>query len=158
MIYPNGWPAIIAVYGNPLDFLNDKATWQQRFVTKALRYPLPYVIGDVLVTRVTAHRLVIDDLVERLAHAWELTADKTRIRYGGCYNWRPKRTNAAQFSTHTLAIAVDLDPARNVLGAPWDPDTGVPAPVLEDFERAGWTSGKDWHTPDPMHLQAASGY
>lgn len=160
MTYPHGLPAILAAYGNPFPFCDDKSAWEaQTLVTRVLKHPLPYAYHEgVTVTRIRAHRLIVDVLVELLAKAVELPGVSIdRLRYGGSYCWRAMR-GGMQLSTHTWGIAVDLDPARNQRGTPHNPAIGLPMQVIELFEDAGWTSGARWSVPDPMHAQAGDGY
>lgn len=157
-IKPHGLPAILAVYGNPFDYVNDKAAWETRILAiRPLRYPLPYAYADVEVARVRAHFLVVEELVEILAHAVETGVPRDRLKYGGCYCWRPIR-GGYSLSLHTWGAAIDLDPMRNPLGVTWNPDIGLPGVVIDVFEKAGWTTGAHWSRPDPGHCQAASGY
>lgn len=159
-ILPHGLPAIMATYGAPLQFVNDKAAWEaQTLVTRNLVIPLPYAYGPATITRIRAHWLVADLFVEFLAKAAERTAsDLTRIAYGGCYCWRAMRGGSGRLSTHTWGIAIDLDPARNALGMAWDSGVGLPAPVVELAEAMGLVWGGRWTRPDAQHLQVAGGY
>jgi hypothetical protein len=159
MIYPSGLPGLLATYGNPWPYLEDKRAWEDLILaTRPLRYPLPYAYDRVIeVKTIRAHKLVVDALVEILAHAIEAGIEPGRISYGGCYVWRAKR-GGTRLSTHTWGVAIDLDPARNPLGKAHDPAFGLPMKVVELFEDAGWTAGARWDRPDPMHFQAAESY
>jgi len=150
----------MAAYGNPFPFVDDKVAWEaQTLVTRILKHPLPYAYREgVTVTRIRAHRLIADQLVELLAKAVELPGVSIdRLKYGGTYCWRPMR-GGLQLSSHAWGIATDLDPARNIRGEAHNPTIGLPMAVIELFEAAGWTSGVGWSVPDPMHVQALSGY
>lgn len=158
MTFPHGLPAIIAHYGNPFDFVDHPAEWESlQLATRPLRYPLPYAYAPVTISRVRAHRLVVEPLVELLAKAFETGVEPSRIAFGGTYAWRAKR-GSTRLSTHTWGIAVDLDPGRNPQHQRYEPQHGIPMAVVDLFEAAGWTWGGRWSDPDPMHFQAAGGY
>jgi hypothetical protein len=159
---PHGLPALLSTYGNPFDYVDRKETWEASILeSRTLVTPLPYAYGPAMVGRIRAHRLVVDELVDLLADAAAIVTalglPLDRIAYGGCYCWRPIRGSTTRLSTHTWGIAVDLDPARNQLGMPHDPETGLPFPVVDRFEAAGWTAGLRWNRPDPQHFQRAGG-
>lgn len=68
--------------------------------------------------------------------------------WDGCFNIRPKR-NGASMSTHSWAIAIDVNAAWNRMGN---------RPLLSDgfvrcFKDAGFDWGGDWRVPDGMHFQ-----
>jgi len=81
-----------------------------------------------------------------------------RMKYGGCYQWRPKWM-AAQLSLHTWGIAVDLEPAENPLGEPWADDGRRLHPaIIDTFKKRGWFWGGEFEkTLDPQHFQWAAG-
>lgn len=158
MTYPHGYPAIIAAYGNPIAYVNEHRAWEDAaLASRPLTHPLPYAYGSATITRITAHHLVVDAFVELLAKAVETGCDIQRLAYGGCYSWRAKRMST-QLSLHTWGVAIDLDPAHNIMGKPHDPVDGLPMPVIELAERMGMTWGGIWTVPDSMHIECASGY
>jgi hypothetical protein len=57
-------------------------------------------------------------------------------------------------STHSWAIAIDLNWATNAPGTRGDLDAGI----VEVFERFGFEWGGRWSYKDPMHFQYATGY
>lgn len=79
------------------------------------------------------------------------------------YNVRRKRGGGASsgvrdWSTHSWAIALDIDPPLNPWGnKPSAPLMQHPA-FLATFRAAGWSVGADWRNPDTMHVQAVRGY
>lgn len=157
---PVGRAGIVATYGDPLEFVDRKDRWEAAIlVRRELPFPIPYAYGPATVHAIRAHRLVVDDLVECLWEAHDQGVPAERLVYGGCYCWRPKRTNGTDLSTHTWAIAVDLDPAHNMSGLPWRDDGRMLHPTLvRCFQARGWVWGDGFPTPDPMHFQAATGY
>jgi len=156
---PHGLPQILAVYGNPWDFVNDKPAWEERILeTVPLHTPLPYAYGPQEVGRIRGHRLVVRDVADALQACLDRGVPRERLAYGGMYCWRPQRGHLA-LSTHTWGIAVDLDPGRNPLGKPWDGGTTMMHPlVVEEFERRGFVWGGRWGRPDCQHFQACDGY
>jgi hypothetical protein len=81
---------------------------------------------------------------------------KSKIRtFGGCYNYRPKRTSG-KLSTHSWGIGIDLNPETNAQGKPGDMHPGV----VEIFREFGFKWGGDWSgkSKDPMHFQFCTGY
>jgi hypothetical protein len=158
--FPSGLDAILATYGNPLDYASDHALWETTaLLTLPLVTPLPYAYGDVTITRIRAHYAIVDDLVTLLGQAAALCIDDlSRVAFGGTYAWRAKRT-ADELSLHTWGVAIDLNPRADRQGVPYDPLTGVPQSVVDLFEAAGWCWGGRFTTdPDPMHFQAAFDY
>lgn len=92
----------------------------------------------------------------------------------GCFNVRPKRSNAAQLSLHSWGVAVDINAAENPSKTirsidDWNrrPRYAMPDAWVQAFKLIGWTWGGDFvrHDEesargfwDPMHMQFASGY
>lgn len=103
---------IIKKYGKPGDVKN--------FVM----IPLPYkfrISWDLATTvnRMQCHRLVADKLKNIFAEILEVYGLDEIQRlgidlFGGCYNFRKMR-GGSDWSRHSWAIAIDLDPERNQL-------------------------------------------
>lgn len=67
-----------------------------------------------------------------------------------CFNWRVIR-GGTSLSRHAHAIAVDIDPARNVYNGEV---TTIPSYVIQIGVDCGLDWGGRWHDPvDPMHFQ-----
>lgn len=158
-IAPHGAPAIIRTYGNPLDYVESKPAWEHLALeVRPLPFLLPYAYGPALISRVRAHRLIVDRLRDLLVTCADRGVQLDRMAYGGCYMYRAQRL-AAKLSTHAWGIALDLDPANNELGIPWDGGKiMLSSLIVETFEEAGWTWGGRWERPDCMHMQFAAGY
>jgi hypothetical protein len=75
--------------------------------------------------------------------------------FGGCYNFRVKGGGSA-ISTHSWAIAVDVNPGTNLMGTAGDLHPGV----VDIFREHGFKWGGDWKVrgKDPMHFQFCTGY
>ena len=158
LIAPHGRPAVIRTFGNPLEYVQNKEAWEELILEQyGLRYPLPYAYGSVTIRAVRAHKLVIGLMTEALTKCHEAGVPDDRLPYGGIYCWRAVRGQAV-LSMHTWAIAVDLAPATNPLGAVWrDDGVMMPPKVIEVFEGLGFTWGGRWDRPDPQHFQFCSG-
>lgn len=120
---------IIAKYGQPGDALN--------LTTIQLPYPMA-LDWDITksVSKMTCHRLVADQLIAIFndiltAYGPEKIRELGIDQFAGCFNHRPKRGCETQYaaaiergdmegaagylSTHSWAIAIDLDADRNKL-------------------------------------------
>lgn len=88
-----------------------------------IRAPFPLVVAwdkQVLVQKLTCHKKiatplsnVFDDLLA--AYGKQKLRDLHIDYYGGLYNLRKMRGSATRWSRHAWAIAIDLDPERNLL-------------------------------------------
>jgi D-alanyl-D-alanine carboxypeptidase len=160
-VRPNGSQQVIQTFGDPRPFVNDKAQWEQQALqTQPLPRPLIYAYDTTQkITRVRAHRLLTEHLVATLEECLSRGVPLQRIKYGGCYQWRAKRTAAGELSLHTWGIAVDVEPAENPLGEPWvDNGVRLDPRIIHAFKDLGWFWGGDFqHTKDPQHFQWATG-
>lgn len=159
MTAPHGLPAIIRTFGNPLEHLEHKAVWEHTALDfRVLPTALPYAYGDVLVKTIRGHKRIVDVVVAALMECLANGVAPDRIAYGGMYSFRAKRSSP-KLSTHAWGIAIDLDPARNPMGKPWDGGAAMmPAAAVKAFEERGFVWGGRWDQPDCMHFQMAAGY
>jgi len=103
---------IIKRYGQPGDTDN--------FTTIVLPYPMR-IAWDIThtVNKITCHKLVakqLTDVFNELLHEYGYDEIK-RLGidlFGGCYNFRKMR-GGSEWSVHSWACALDLDPSRNGL-------------------------------------------
>ena len=105
---------IIKRYGQP------NITGEGYLVTIDLPYPMRLAWDlNTTVTKMRCHKLVSENFkavfaeilkVYGYAKIKELGIDL----YGGCFNYRKMR-GGSSYSTHSWGIALDLDPARNLL-------------------------------------------
>ena len=74
--------------------------------------------------------------------------------WGGCFVYRKKRASGTELSTHAYGAADDWNPAENRQGT----HGNMPQWWVNIWKSENWTWGGDWDNPDPMHVQACSGY
>lgn len=157
---PVGRAAVIATFGNPIEYVNTKPIWE----SSALAYvdlpsSLIYAVDTtVLITRIRAHKLIVDHLAQTLMACLAAGVPADRMKYGGCYCWRAERGSATALSLHTWGIAIDLDPVENPRGKPWVDDGIMLHPtIIQTFAANGWHWGNGFNVPDPQHHQFATG-
>jgi hypothetical protein len=157
---PHGLEQVKNTFGDPRPFVNQKEVWESMVLdTRELPIELVYAFDtSQKVRRVRAHDRIVDLLVVTLMECFSRGVKPTRLKYGGCYSWRAKRTSTS-LSLHTWGIAVDLEPAENPLGQPWvDDGKRLDPRIIEVFKGRGWFWGGEFGgTPDPQHFQWASG-
>lgn len=140
------------------------ATWEKSHLTV---FPAPYPMvaawdHSARISRIRCHQKVAPSLQRVLqgilAHfGSEAAVQRNRMHlWGGCYNYRPVRFGN-RLSVHAWGAAIDLDPDRNPLGAPYTEGVGmIPMEVVGLFEAEGWKWGGRFSSrPDCMHFQAA---
>ena len=149
---------IIAKYGKPDDDGSDY------LVTLNLPYPMRLAWDtDTTVTRIRCHRLIKDKLSavfnDLLAHYGLAEIKRLGIDlFGGCFAFRKMR-GGNDYSRHSWAIAIDLDPARNSLKA-----TAKTArfarpeykPMIDIFYKHGFVSLGREKNYDWMHFEIGS--
>lgn len=103
---------IIATFGEPGD--------TSRFKTIYLPYPMRIAWDKTkVVSKMMVHELAADSLQSIFQEILD-TYGLEKIQklgidlFGGCYNFRKMR-GGTQWSVHSWALAIDLDPARNGL-------------------------------------------
>jgi hypothetical protein len=102
---------IIAKYGPPGD---------TRLTMITLPYPMRIAWDlSTKVQRMQCHRLIADKLVKVFTEILEVYGYEKIVElgidlFGGCYNFRQMR-GGSEWSRHSWGIAIDLDPARNLL-------------------------------------------
>lgn len=149
MTPPDGLDEIKAAFGDPAvpDF--EAAS----IVSFELPYPLVY--GTAMVRKTQAHRLIAPVFVAALAEIKSEGFADRASHYGGIFAQRPIRgSKTGRLSTHSWGIAIDLNPAQNVLGT-----FGRMHPaVIAIMGRHGFLWGGYFKRRDPMHFQYATGY
>jgi hypothetical protein len=174
---PNGRDEIEQVFGNPAKsngMLNE--AWEAEFIR---RVPPPngwqlYYQDDkkiVQVSGIRIHRLLRDSFIGVLDEIWDFakidignsaTDEKIRLwlhanrldLHGGGFNFRPI-TGGTGLSLHSYGIAIDWDPIHNPRKKPL---TGtLPDWWYSIWAKFGWSDGRHFKVPDPMHVQFATG-
>ena len=74
--------------------------------------------------------------------------------HGGGFNFR-KITAGSSLSLHAYGIAIDWDPDHNPRGKPLTKT--LPDWWFDIWKNHGWSDGRHFPTPDPMHVQFATG-
>lgn len=174
---PNGYREIEEMFGNPANAdgtLNE--AWEGRNIRKI---PPPdgwqlYYQEDGRLTEVTGirlHRLLADSFVSVLDEIWSVAARECgggasngdirawlhqhcMDQHGGGFNFR-KITAGTKLSLHSYGIAIDWDPDHNPRQKPLT--CTLPDWWFDIWHRHGWSDGRRFRTPDPMHVQFATG-
>lgn len=174
---PDGLPEILATFGNPAngDGTLDEA-WEGQNISRVAPpdgWELFYQAdsGPVRVSAVRLHRLVEDSFHSVLADIWAYaklqigpSAGSDDIRawlhrrrldqHGGGFNFRPI-TGGRRLSLHSFGIAIDWDPEHNPRQKPLS--RSLPDWWYQIWADHGWHDGRSFRTPDPMHVQFATG-
>jgi lysozyme family protein len=162
MVWPRESSELDAFYGDPRGpgGTAPSPAWEVANLTD-VDVPWQMHYGATPVTRIRIHRKCAESLARILAAIWDhygrgqgqivaVNLDK----FGGSYNFRPNRNNAAKLSVHSYGAALDLAPDQNANGKPWQPGM-MPIAVVKIFAAEGWAWGGQFGgTKDCMHFQA----
>ena len=174
---PRGYAEIIQTFGNPFkaDLTVDEVWTRKNIAT--VKPPPDWKLyyqqdaGIVRVSGMQLHRALHDSFTLVMTDIWnhaaaELGAAATTQSiqtwlhasrldlYGGSYNPRLKRGGNAP-SLHSWGIAIDWDPLNNPRKKPLT--RTLPNWWYDIWALHGWSDGRAWKTPDPMHVQFATG-
>ena len=174
---PNGRKEIEAMFGNPAKSdgnLNE--AWEGENIRKIpppdgwhLFYQDDHAV--VPVSGIRMHKLLEDVFHGVLDDVWNFAKDqiggspsqdairdwlhKRRLDlHGGGFNFR-KITAGSKLSLHAYGIAIDWDPDHNPRGKPLTKT--LPDWWFDIWKNHGWSDGRHFPTPDPMHVQFATG-
>ena len=146
---------IIAKYGKPDDDGSDY------LVTMILPYPMRLSWDlKTSITKIRCHRLIHDKLkavfTDILAHYGLAEIQRLGIDlFGGCFAFRKMR-GGSDYSRHSWAIAIDLDPVRNGLKTSWaKAQFSKPEykPMLDIFYKHGFVNLGKEKNYDAMHFE-----
>jgi len=146
---------LISKYGKP------NVTGEGYLVTINLPYPMRLAWDlNTKVSRMSCHKLVADKFLavfnDLLAHYGYAKIVELGIDlFGGCFNFRKMR-GGSDWSRHSWGLAVDIDPARNLLK-----ETSKTArfarpeykPMIDIFYKHGFVSLGVEENRDFMHFQ-----
>lgn len=163
MILPNGFDELVKGFGDPRPYLasGDSREWEDEIlVSIPLPFPLRYYWGkgasDFAVSKsLRVHKMAAEVFTLTLECVQREGLAGFVDHHGGAYAFRQKR-GSAKLSTHVWALAHDLNPRDNPMGAPGN----MNADVIAIYAAHGWTWGGTWigKKCDPMHFQLVSGY
>lgn len=174
---PDGVAEIEAMFGNPANSdgtLNE--AWEGANIRK-IPPPDGWLLyyqsdsGLVSVSGIRMHRLLEDSFVAVLDDIWSNVAarlgpgasndqirkwlhTKRLDQHGGGFNFR-KITGGSRPSLHSYGIAIDWDPDHNPRQRPLTKT--LPDWWYAIWKDHGWHDGRRFPTPDPMHVQFATG-
>jgi hypothetical protein len=161
LVAPVGLEQIIASFGNIYDYLQSDGSLDPRWESDQLgrakmAFPLPLSWDQTkLAKSIYCHKKLVPVFTDVLAAVQREGLQGKLRTYGGCYNFRGKRTGS-KLSTHSWGIAIDLNPETNCQGSAGNLDEAI----VDIFRRFGFKWGGDWtgKTKDPMHFQFCTGY
>jgi hypothetical protein len=177
MTTPNGRPEIEAMFGNPANSNGTlNAAWEAVNIQKIAPpdgWRLFYQDDTGLkpVSGIAMHHLLKDTFVAVMADVWNVAkkqigdgASDDAIRawlherrldqHSGGFNFRPI-TGGHKLSLHSYGIAIDWDAGHNPRRTPLT--RTLPDWWYDIWKTHGWTDGRHFPTPDPMHVQFATG-
>lgn len=174
---PHGRAEIIALCGNPSqpNGMLDPA-WEAANIVlvKPPGWALWYQgdSGPVPSRGIRMHRVVRESFLDVMADVWRHATNEAPLNpvkwlherrldlHGGGFTYRAI-TGGKALSLHAYGIAIDWDPAHNPRGHAANgigplPYT-YPEWAYEIWASHGWSDGRHFLVPDPMHVQAAVG-
>jgi hypothetical protein len=174
---PNGRVEIEQIFGSPANAdgtLNEH--WEEQNI-RAVPPPSGWQLyyeddhqGVVPVSGIRMHRLLEPSFRTTLTQIWEYarqqlggSASLADVRswlherrldqHGGGFNFRNIR-GTSHLSLHSYGIAIDWDPDHNPQGRS---ASTLPNWWYDIWAKNGWTDGRHFSNPDPMHVQFARG-
>jgi D-alanyl-D-alanine carboxypeptidase-like protein/LysM domain-containing protein len=161
LVTPNGLEQIIATFGDIRKFIRPDGTldprWEHEELGRAhLPFPIPLSWApNTKATQIICHKKLVDIFVQVFTEIQKQGLADHVMRYGGCYNFRAKRTSS-KLSAHCWGIAIDLNPETNAQGTNGNMNPGV----IKIFQSFGFKWGGEFSgkSKDPMHFQFCTGY
>lgn len=151
MRIPNGIKEILQTYGNP-----NRADFAKNNLQLFVSVPFTYGRNKPKVFKFYAHKSIIPDLTDIFTEIESLERYYKKIMihsFDGCFCQRNQR-GSDRISTHSFAIAIDINAATNQLGRKPNQSQAM----VKCFTKRGWVWGGTWKRKDGMHFQACSGY
>jgi len=178
---PHGYQEIIAAFGDPSDPADPSKpnpVWESANIQKVAPpagWQLYYQEDHqpiVPITGIRIHKLLAPSVTIVLTNIWAYATsafgagatdddirqwlhDKCLDQTGGGYNYRPSTSGGGKvLSLHSWGIAIDWDPDHNPRGSG---TTTLPDWWYAIWAGQDWSDGRHFKTPDPMHVQFATG-
>lgn len=122
--------------------------------------PIPYVIGANWINtatgkptdRIYCNRDIMGPLLGALGNVLARGLLRELKTFDGCYQIRSKRGLPDQISTHSYALAIDINAAENPLGGP----NRLSPELVACFTDMGFAWGGRFNRADPQHFQWAA--
>ncbi len=176
---PNGYTEIIQMFGNPANAdgsLNH--AWEDANIIKVpppSQWRLFYqsdAITLIPISGIRMHHLLAGSFITVMQEIWDhakqlvsATASDDEVRAwlhqnrldqtGGGFNFRMSTGDTSKLSLHSFGIAIDWDPLHNPHKKPLTKT--LPDWWYDIWNRNGWSDGRHFKKPDPMHVQFATG-
>jgi hypothetical protein len=174
---PNGRAEIAAMFGNPANVngtLNQAWEHANIVLVAPPNWKLYYQNSATSImptSGIRMHRLLTEPFNAAMSDIWDYakqqlgaaaTDDAVRDwlhknrfdQTGGGFNFRPI-TAGTSLSLHAYGIAIDWDPVHNPRQKPLK--NTLPDWWYAIWVKHGWSDGRHFPTPDPMHVQFATG-
>lgn len=156
MTYPHGWDAIAKFYGYKAG-----VSLESKTVVVPAPNGFAFTYDGKPSRGIRVHHLIAMDFAQILHEVAAAGLWRYVSAHSGGFAIRMQRGSAAKVSLHSLGAAVDFDAPNNPLGVPPSQTrlgSGDGLKVVAIFEAHGWEWGGNWHRPDSMHVQAATGF
>lgn len=121
-----------------------------------IRFDVPVEIAQSWINsatgKPTTHIYCNRDMAQALQKALEMVQARGLIHclrtFDGCFNIRDVRGIPGEVSSHSYAIAIDINASTNRLGS----DGDISRLLVKCFIDSGFVWGGDFHRRDPMHF------
>lgn len=176
---PNGYEEINSLFGNPanIDGTLNKA-WESAniiIVAPPAGWQLYYqnsLTSIVPVSGIKIHRILENKFKTVWTQIWQFAIEQIGSNpeneviqkwlhdlrldiTGGGFNFRKSSGDPSKLSLHSYGIAIDWDPIHNPHQKPLKKT--LPDWWYSKWASQGWSDGRHFPKPDPMHVQFATG-
>jgi len=176
---PHGYDEINALFGNPANpDGSENLAWVHANIIKVpppAGWQLYYQASEtslIPTSGIEMHKLLAEVFTTVLNEIWDyaknqvgdaVSDDEVRIWLhqrrlditGGGFNFRKSSGDKTKLSLHCYGIAIDWDPLHNPHKKPLTKT--LPDWWFGIWANNGWSDGRHFKTPDPMHVQFATG-